>query len=324
MRRITDQDEGAVTIIVALSLIVLFGMGALVLDVGNLYWERRQLQNGAEAGALAAAQDYVDGAGAGAAEASARTYASANNERDAFVENIFQPTANSVTVETITGNTGSAGVLDAYLAGVIGTEDYFARASATASWGGISSASTIPLTFSFCEWKVFTGLDAGASASEIAAALPTPTRVIYHHTSSASDVNDCDGPAGQDSPGGFGWLDEQNPCEAFVENGEVNADTGASMSKDCKDTFSTLEGKTVLMPIFVEVTGPGTGAMYDIGGFAAFEFEGYRFPGVSSSPKPCSSPLTCISGRFVNYYDLAAVPDASAPDFGAYTIGLTG
>ena len=42
-------------------LVVLIGVGALVIDSGALYAERRQLQNGADAAALAVAQDCADG-----------------------------------------------------------------------------------------------------------------------------------------------------------------------------------------------------------------------------------------------------------------------
>ena len=42
-------------------LVVLLGVGALVIDVGALYAERRQLQNGADAAALAVAADCAEG-----------------------------------------------------------------------------------------------------------------------------------------------------------------------------------------------------------------------------------------------------------------------
>ena len=46
---------------VALMLVVLLGIGALVIDVGALYAERRELQNGADAAALAVATDCAEG-----------------------------------------------------------------------------------------------------------------------------------------------------------------------------------------------------------------------------------------------------------------------
>jgi Flp pilus assembly protein TadG len=49
------EDQGAVAVIVALMMTVLLGFVAISVDVGSLYSERRQLQNGADAAALALA-----------------------------------------------------------------------------------------------------------------------------------------------------------------------------------------------------------------------------------------------------------------------------
>ena len=57
MRRKASAERGAVATIVAVFFggLVVAGMLALTVDVGNIMWERRQLQNGADAGALALA-----------------------------------------------------------------------------------------------------------------------------------------------------------------------------------------------------------------------------------------------------------------------------
>jgi hypothetical protein len=320
-----NEENGATVVIVAISLVVLFGMGALVLDVGNLFWERRQLQNGADAGALAAAQDLASGETAATARASAVTYTSENNTRDAYMENMTQPTSNSVRVETITGNAGGDGVLQALLAGAIGTDDYFATADATATWSGIGGAASLPLTFSECEWDILTGGDL--------ANLPTSERIVYFHDSQAAEAqNSCGGPANQDHPGGFGWLNpEDGECEAYIEDGQVSTDTGNNVPNECSSQFfADLIGTTVIMPIFSSITSPqGNNAVYQISGFAAVEITGYRLSGnpaynyPSGSP-PCSGQARCIRARFVQYYDLGAEPSDTTPDYGAYSIGLTG
>ncbi len=56
LRRATQEEEGAVLVIVTLSLIALFGLMVLVVDVGSLLFTRRALVNAADAAALAAAQ----------------------------------------------------------------------------------------------------------------------------------------------------------------------------------------------------------------------------------------------------------------------------
>ncbi|MFC2145224.1 pilus assembly protein TadG-related protein [Actinomycetota bacterium] len=54
------KQEGQVVVIVAILIIVFVGMTALVVDVGSLYQERRDLQTVADAAALAGAQELPD------------------------------------------------------------------------------------------------------------------------------------------------------------------------------------------------------------------------------------------------------------------------
>lgn len=83
MRRMTRRDEGgAVAVIVAIMAVVLFGMAALVVDLGNARSERRAAQAAADASALAGGNvlfetsptvpNYVD------AEAAVKAYAARN------------------------------------------------------------------------------------------------------------------------------------------------------------------------------------------------------------------------------------------------------
>ena len=53
--RTPRAQDGAVLLLVALSLTVLLGMAALVIDLGQFRAHRRQLQTAADAGALAGA-----------------------------------------------------------------------------------------------------------------------------------------------------------------------------------------------------------------------------------------------------------------------------
>lgn len=328
MRWLENEEDGAVAVIVALMLVVLMGIGAFVLDVGNLYWERRQLQNAADAGALAAAQDLASGQPEGTALQTARQYANANNSRGAFVADGdpgFVTTPSSVTVTAETGDIGGDGTLSSILAGVLGVDDYATSASATASWGGLSGANTVPLTFSECEWDHMTGGDVGS--------LPTGERTVYFHSSqTAASINTCGGPANQDHPGGFGWLEpEGGECEAYIENGQVSTDVGNNVPSECSAAYlQSLMGEVVTMPIFSSVTDEGSNAVYTIKGFAALKVTGFRFSGNKeyNQPEdgaPCSGNDRCISGRFVEYYDLGEQPDQDPTfDLGAYFIGLTG
>ena len=64
LARLRRDERGVVAAIVAILLGtgVLLGMGALVIDVGQIYQERAELQNGADAAALAVAKSCALGA----------------------------------------------------------------------------------------------------------------------------------------------------------------------------------------------------------------------------------------------------------------------
>lgn len=62
--RISDRQRGAVLLLVTFSLVVFFGLAALVIDLGRMYIVKSQLQNAADAGALRGALE-LNGTGPG-------------------------------------------------------------------------------------------------------------------------------------------------------------------------------------------------------------------------------------------------------------------
>ncbi len=67
-------DEGQAIIQVAMSLLVLIAFVALAVDAGNTYGQRRQMQNAADAGALAGRRELCLGSSVDTARAAARAY----------------------------------------------------------------------------------------------------------------------------------------------------------------------------------------------------------------------------------------------------------
>ena len=86
-----------------------------------------------------------------------------------------------------------------------------------------------------------------------------------------------------------GWL---NPhCKVTVTaGGWVNDDTGNNGSS-CIN--SALVNTTVLLPVYDQLTGTGSGGKYHIVGFAAFYLTGFKFNGNNKSP----STMTCPDQR---------------------------
>ena len=85
------KQKGAVAIVLGLSLVTLFAMGGVVLDLGHLYIAKSELQNSADAAALAGAQRLNE------------TAAGITNARDNAIAVAAQNNFNFSTAVTITG-----------------------------------------------------------------------------------------------------------------------------------------------------------------------------------------------------------------------------
>jgi hypothetical protein len=330
------SEHGGVAVTVAIMLVVLLGVGALVLDVGNLYWERRQLQNSADAAVLAAAQDIAAGEEA-AAEQTARTYATFNNTRGANVESFeYDPVASTVTVMTRTGDEDGPGFLGAWLAGVLGHDEYFARAEATALITGAKGGAAFPVIISFCEWEAFLNNPEEFGTPGFEPDFKETSQTI-HLLDPHGATGDCTGPSGHQAPGGWGWLEpDSGECTAQVdEEGWVDGNTGSTSPSPANQTgcdqafFDGLvaSGEPVLVPIFEQTNDkPGDNHEFKVMGFAAYVIDGYRIRGNWANNAPCSNPDRCFSGRFTEYITLAQYQegDYATFDLGAREIYLIG
>lgn len=295
MRRLSTED-GAVAVVVAVLLVVFFAIAALVIEIGQLYWERAQLQNGADAAALALAAECAEGDIIDCATAApvdlggvAQPYADDNAYDQASAIPDLMPHGTGaecepggadagnpltdgtefvkVTTRTVDANNANRPFLThvfhplaAALTGQTATETTAVRACAVASWGNIGyGPAIVPLTFSTCEWEEMTG---GQGAD----ALPTASKTVVFHSDTPS--NACPGPAGQDMPGGFGWtgLDGSGTCSASVPSDQwVKSEPGSGSptpanSTGCTDEFflEHVAGQTILLPIFSDICHNGT------------------------------------------------------------------
>jgi Flp pilus assembly protein TadG len=132
------REEGVVAIIVAICLVVLMGAVALTVDVGGLLYRHREMVNGADAAALAAAIECAEGNGLGAATAAANHQFEGNSPGSkttgyALTTIVASPACGG-TAGHITVNYTSQQPF--YFAPVLGLPDHKAVTSeATASWG---------------------------------------------------------------------------------------------------------------------------------------------------------------------------------------------
>jgi hypothetical protein len=220
MRRLKNEEQGAIAVVVAICLLVLIGAGAFAVDMGNLYWERRQLQNAADAGAMAAAQEIVL-SGTSNPYTVAREYAAANSGRGAhvaFADFELIPNATSPEIVRVTTRTGSyeeLGTLPSILAGVFEVFDYETEATAAVRLHeNIGGGKTIPIAICVENWNHWTS--DGTS-------FPTEPYVVSFATPKGQqdpENAECGNPGSEENetyPGGFGFLDRDADCKALTD-----------------------------------------------------------------------------------------------------------
>jgi len=358
-----SAERGAIGVLVGVLIGggVLFGMGALVVDVGQLYQNRAELQNGADGAALAVAKSCATGT---CAPSLAAQYASANASKltggmaavtlvcgsgilgscpagTGKLTDCPSPPAgvtSYVDVHTATQVAGGSRLLPPIFArALLGEQNYNGStvyACAQAAWGAPSGANTIAFTISGCEWDQATNLGTTFAPPPPYPpnSLPSPSldRVLQvHGTGGASGCSTE--PSGADGPGNFGWTsDPTSTCRLSVSG--AFAGTGVSASQACQTALAADQANRtlVLVPVYVSVSGTGSNAIYTLKGFAAFVITGYHLSGFTASdwlnPKNnCNGNNKCING----YFTQAIIPGTTGVTgggqyLGAAVIGLTG
>jgi hypothetical protein len=360
------SERGAIGVLVAVLIGggVLVGMGALVIDVGRLYQNRAELQNGADAAALAVAKSCIIGT---CAPSIAAQYADANASKltggTAGVDLVCgsgilggcpastgqitdcpaPPAAgtNYVDVHTSTELSNGSPLLPPVFARTLaGNANYpgsTVHACAQAEWGAPSTATTIGFTISACTWDQATSLGTSFAPAPPYPPNPSPApsfdQVIYLHTTSSSTSCPTE-PAGADAPGNFGWTNDSGNCTLTISNGSYGGNTGASVSQVCGDVIHNdwLNKTLVFLPVYTSVSGSGTNSSYTLKGFAAFVITGYNLPAQKQHNQGSdwlNSKNDCKGSNVCinGYFTQGLIPSIGSlggPDLGAYIVKLTG
>ncbi|WP_404312920.1 pilus assembly protein TadG-related protein [Agrococcus terreus] len=326
IRRQRDRDRGAVAVWVALLMVPFLIASALAIDIAAANADRQRLQTGADAAALAIAQDCARRVQCtpDARTATARAMATANDPlvdpADAVVTRFG---SGQVQVRTSSER-------DYLFAPVLGQEQVSIEAEAAAMWGyPTGGPAVMPFAFSWCELAVQAGLPPIRDASNRIIGIDVPeagvTRTVLAAKKSDSG---CTGPSGNVVPGGFGWLEPTEGCGETVTDidGWAPSDPGNSPPNGCKpQDFSKWVGQTVFLPVFETATGQGNNAQYGIFGYVAFRLEAYYFAGQYVTPdRPCSGSERCMRGTFLRFADLDTDFEYSAdgPQLGATVVQL--
>lgn len=312
MRRLrhgADKERGATGVLVAVMMLALIGAGAMAVDVGQIYAERAQLQNAADAGAMAAAQQCHKAGGCSDAQAllwAQEMTAGNSNDGATAVDSADLSVPKQVTVATSTVN-GPNGFLTKMFASVLNAPPVTVGARATASMAPPTGGSGFPLAIS-------------DNCFNLSTASPTGEvqKISY------KPGGTCTGPSGTQIPGGWGWLDQDSPCEAVTKLGsnDLGSDPGNNPPSGCSAVLTewattiTDGGEVhVAFPIFDDATNHGQNGTFHIIGYATLKVWGWKFgnnheyefrntkdaPGMNSSLACKAGNDRCIIGQFVKF-----------------------
>lgn len=310
MRRLREDDGVFAVVFAIIMTIVLAGVGTLVVDVGAVYAESRQLQNAADAGALAAAADCAVSrscSASGEQSAVASLVNSNSNDGHSQVLEVCGSGAglpscaasaggsahwdcpppsggNSYAqVRTATSAGGSSLLPAQFVRALPGMGSYAGsevKSCARASWGPPLTLDAVsPLAIGRCDYDVMTG---DGSDLQPAGPYPVPTawpdeQAIYvNGTSITGELHGpdsrCTAGDGSTVTGGFAFLRPWTACTLTEQLWYSYPGTNGVAPRGCD--LRPLVGHVVDVPVF-RTPVAGTGNDLQVVGFAPFFLTGF-------------------------------------------------
>lgn len=326
------NERGVIVPLTALLMVPLLGMAALAIDTAMMYSEHAQLQNGADAAALAIAHQCSKPADPCPSDQKAAASSYANgNALDDRSDVIAKANSTDRTVDVTTQSQIPDGTnhFPLQFARVLGITSANIQATATATWKYPSSGRGFPLAFSQSCWNFGPATAATATLQKI----------------SWKPGTTCTNASGTTLPGGWGWLTNTstNPCLAVTRiGGLATSNPGMDHPKTCETVLqgwigTLTAGRTVRVtfPIFDMASGNGNTGTFRIVGYGTFSISGWNFGNASGPYKfrekttdqvtaalACPGELErCIIGQFVQFQ--ASGGGGGGLNFGTSSVSLT-
>ncbi|MFQ4149953.1 pilus assembly protein TadG-related protein [Arthrobacter sp. LAPM80] len=307
--------------VTALLMVVLLGFAAISVDVGIMYSERAQLQNGADSAALGIAYycaKSTTSPGCTSPTIVAGKLASANaNDGKASTDAVTVDMVNrTVKVNVSSMNAANQNQVQLAFANIFGMRDATIAATATASWPAPDAMTTIPWTFGECSFRAML---TATQQSQFAANQPftVDTTNLYLRSDNTASYDGCNGDGYAN--GGFGWLKPNSRCQVtstppdpsnLLPGVPENSSNEVFGAQGCSALPDSLLNKVMLIPLFTQTTANGANAKYTISGFGAFYVTGWQFNPPNLNPAgtvpACPSENSCrgFYGYFTGYVSI--------------------
>jgi len=251
MQNSYKQQTGQSVLIIAFALVALVALLALVVDAGNAYVQRRQIQNAMDSGAQAGALAFAQGKNSDQINAAIVKFVSANgvNPSDVLAYYVVQDAsrnnlvARDNTIASYLGETrttinyGGATplpivgvqvegnkIFPTYFAGVVGVKQMPAggASAAYAAGGACTGSGLFPIAIDTRTFPI--DVDTGVKTVRYEEDYPTQTYTLYQRTSDAAVFG---------SSSNFGWVAWRGATSL----------TDASVASDMNNTESGVSGK---------------------------------------------------------------------------------
>lgn len=347
--RIGRGERGAIGVLVAVLIGggVLVGMGALVIDVGQLYQERSELQDGADAAALGVAKTCAI---AVCLPFTANAYADANASRltggtagvslvcgRGGLRGLLLPgcPASSgqltdcpaappsgtgyVDVHTTTQMAGGSTLLPPAFARTLLGNNGFSGANvdacAQAEWGAPTVAVVGGVTISACEWDQATsqGSNYAPAPPYPPNSLPAPSFDQVLHLHGTGPTGGCGTEeSGAEAAANFSWTDDPGGNCGLNINGIIyGGNAGLSVSQPCRTLLANARANksVIFVAVYISASGPGNNLTFRLKGFAAFVVTGYHMGGFTASDwLNASNDCTGTDFCLNGYFTTALIP----------------
>jgi hypothetical protein len=261
MNGLRKSESGQAVVLMTLSLVVLLGMAALVLDVGNWFHTKRRLQGTADAAALAGAQELPDDPSA--AQTMAMSYANQNGGDVAGANIVVSSTVLPNDTISVRARKTDPGFFSKIF-GIAGA-DIDARAKARV--GPPQQARYVAPMVVSCNHDLIQNCD-----GDHVPTFNVQTTLDFDKMGAPGafgmlNLNNDNGTPGASEEAG--WI--LHGFDKYLGLGKYRSDPGAKFSSsNVNGALDDRVGTVLLFPVFKTLDGTGQNAEYDIIGWIGF------------------------------------------------------
>ena len=268
------QERGQALVLMGIAMVMVCGMAALVLDVGNWFRDKRRLQGTTDAAALAGAQQLPTSPTA--ARNMALNYANQNGGNVAGASIVITSQYEPNDTISVDGQRSDPGIFSS----VLGITNANITSHSKARVGPPAQALNVAPMVVHCNHPLIQNCNNNNTPL-----FNVPTVMDYDPMGApgAFGMLNLDGSTGTvGSSKEAAWI--EHGFDKYLGLGDYMSDPGAKFSSsNIQDALDAKIGSELLFPVFKTLTGTGQNAKYEIIGWIGFHLTSYVVHGNSAT-----------------------------------------